>query len=119
MRNRYKTKAKRKSWRKLHFGLDLLTGKILCADLTLDDVGDSTALPGLLDQVDGAVSRFLADGAYDGAPTNDLLKTRFGDAVEIIIPPPKNAIPSPLSAHDPSYRDRHIAEIRARGRLAW
>lgn len=118
-RNKYKTKAKRKSWRKLHLGLDLLSGEIICADLTRDDVGDPTALPGLLDQVDGHVIRFLADGAYDGTPTSDLLKARFGDAVEIIIPPPKNAISSPQSAHAPSTRDRHIAEIRTHGRLAW
>ena len=116
---KHKTKVKRKSWRKLHLGLDLQSGEIICADLTLDDVGDPTALPGLLDQVDSPVSRFLADGAYDGALTNDLLKARFGKLVEIIIPPPKNAIPSPQSVHEPSLRDKHIAAIRDRGRMAW
>ena len=117
--DKFRTKAKRKSWRKLHLGLDLATGEIICADLTLDDVGDPTALPGLLDQVDAPASKFLADGAYDGAPTTDLLNALFGDAVEIIIPPPKNAIPSPQSAHDPSQRDHHIAAIQTHGRLAW
>lgn len=111
LREKRKTRARCKSWPKLHLGLDLLTGEIVCADLTLDDVGDPTALPGLLDQVDAPVTRFLADGAYDGAPITDLLKARFGDAVEVIIPPPKNAIPSPQSAHDPSLRDHHITEI--------
>lgn len=77
-----------------------MTGEVICADLTLEDVGGPTALPGLLDHVDAPVTRFLADGADDGAPTNDLLKARFGDAVEIIIPPPKNAIPSPQSMND-------------------
>ncbi len=60
-------------WRKLHLGLDLATGEIVCSDLTTDDVGDPTALPELLDQIDTDVSRFIADGAYDGAPTSDLL----------------------------------------------
>ena len=119
LQNKYKTKAKRKSWRKLHLGVDLLSGEIICSDLTTDDVGDPTALRGLLDQVDGPVTRFLADGAYDGLPTSDLLTARFGDAVEVIIPPPKNAIPSPKSTHDPTLRDRHIAEIHAHGRIAW
>ncbi len=119
LREKHKTKAKRRSWRKLHLGLDLLTGEIVCADLTLDNVGDSTALPGLLDQVDAPVSRFLADGAYDGAPTRNLLKARFGGVVEVIIPPPKNAIPSPQLVHDPSLRDRHIVAIQTHGRLAW
>jgi hypothetical protein len=117
--NKHKTKAKRRSWRKLHLGLDLLSGEIICSDLTLDNIGDPSALPGLLDQVDDTVIRFLADGAYDGSPTSDLLEARFGDAVEIIIPPPKNAVPSPQSMTDPTLRDRHIAEIHACGRLAW
>ena len=103
---KHETKAKRKSWRKLHLGLDLTTGEIICSDLTLDHVGDSTALPGLLDQFDGPVSRFLADGAYDGTPTRNLLTARFGDAVEVIIPPPKNAVLALKSRDDPSLRDQ-------------
>lgn len=57
---KHKTKRKRRPWRKLHLGLDLVSGEIVCSDLTKDDVGDPTALPGLLDQVDGPVDRFLA-----------------------------------------------------------
>ena len=117
--NKYETKAKRKSWRKLHLGLDLASGAIVCADLTLDDVGDPTALPGLLDQIEGPVSRFLADGAYDGTSTSKLLATHFGDALEIVIPPPRNAVFTPKSLDDPSPRDKHIFQIQAHGRLAW
>ena len=119
LQNKHKTKAKRKSWRKLHLGLDLTTGDIVCADLTKDDVGDPTALPDLFDQIDAPVSRFLADGAYDGDPTSDLLADRFGEAVEIIIPPPITAVPSPDAAHDPTPRDKRIAAIRDNGRMAW
>ncbi|SDX81558.1 Transposase DDE domain-containing protein [Ruegeria halocynthiae] len=82
---KHKTSRKRRSWRKLHLGLDLVSGEIVCSDLTKDDVGDSTALPVLLDQVDGPVSHFLAGGAYDGEqhliclpPGSDRrLRTRF------------------------------------------
>lgn len=119
LQRKHKTKATRKKWRKLHLGLNLATGEIICADLTLDNVGDATALPGLLDQINEPVSRFLADGAYDGAPTNALLKARFGEPVEIIIPPPRNAIQSPQSVSELSFRDQHIAEIQTRGRIAW
>jgi hypothetical protein len=52
LENKHNTKAKRRSWRKLHLGLDLVTGDIVCSDLTKDDVGDPTALPDLLDQID-------------------------------------------------------------------
>ena len=40
LQNKHKTTAKRKSWRKLHLGLDLATGEIVCSDLTTEDVGD-------------------------------------------------------------------------------
>ena len=88
----HKTNTKRKSWRKLHLGLDLVTGDIVCSELTTDDVGDTTALSDLLDQIDAEVSQLIADGAYDGDPTGDLLIERFGEAVKIVIPPPKNAV---------------------------
>jgi hypothetical protein len=117
--NKHETKPKRKSWRKLHLGLDLASGEVVCAELTLDDVGDPTALPGLLYQIDDPVSRFLADGAYDGVPTNELLAAHFGDGVEIVIPPPRNAVLTSKSPDDPSPRDKHISQIQAHGRLAW
>lgn len=66
MENRHNIWAKRKSWRKLHLGLDLVSGTILCGELTTDDIGDPTALPDLLEQIDSPVDWFLADGAYDG-----------------------------------------------------
>lgn len=119
LENKHKTKAKRKRWRKLHLGLNLVSGEIVCSDLTADDVGDPTALPGLLDQIGGPVEKFIADGAYDGTPTRDLLATRFGEIVEVIIPHPKTAVASPQSVLVPSVRDRHIAEIQTKGRMAW
>ena len=73
LEEKHKTKGKRRSWRKLHLGLDLVSGEIVCSELTTDEVGDPTALPDLLDQVDSPVDLFLADGAYDGEPTSDLL----------------------------------------------
>ncbi len=118
MQSKHKTKAKRKSWRKLHLGLDLVTGEIVCSDLTTDGVGDPTALPELLDQIDADVSRFMADGAYDGDPTSDLLVKLFGVNVEIIIPPPKTAVLSAKAAVNPTLRDQHISAIRSGGRMA-
>ena len=119
LEEKHKTKRERRSWRKLHLGLDLVSGEIVCSELTTDEVGDPTALPDLLDQVDSPVDLFLADGAYDGEPTSDLLVARFGSTIEVTIPPPKNAVPSPNAAQDPTVRDRHIAEIAARGRMGW
>lgn len=108
-----------KTWRKLHLGLDLVSGMIICADLTTDDIGDPTALPGLLDQISGPAIKFIADGAYDEAPTRNLLDTRFDANLEVIIPPPKTAVLSPQAGRNPSVRDRHIAQIQTCGRLNW
>ena len=119
LEEKHKTKGKRRSWRKLHLGLDLVSGEIVCSGLTMDDIGDPTALPGLLDQIDGPVETFLADGAYDGEPTVKALTDRFGPLIEVTIPPPKNAILSPDAAQNPNLRDRHITEIEAHGRMAW
>ena len=116
---KHKIKGIRRRWRKLHLGLDLASGAIVCSNLTHDDVGDSTALPELLDQLDAPVTGFLADGAYDGASTRDLLRERYGETLDVVIPPPKNAVTRPQSARDPTVRDRHIAEIRSNGRMAW
>jgi hypothetical protein len=46
--------------------------EIACCDQTADDVGDSTILPDLLDQIETTVAQFIADGAYDGAPIDPL-----------------------------------------------
>ena len=119
LEQKHKTKRKRRSWRKLHLGLDLVSGEIVCSDLTKDDVGDPTTLPDLLDQVDGPVDLFLADGAYDGEPTSDLLAARFGSTIEVTIPPPRNAILSPNAAQKQTARNCHIAEIAAHGRMVW
>lgn len=120
LESKHKTKARqRKVWRKLLLGLDLETGDIVCTDLTKYDVGDPTALSVILDQIDAPVIRFLADGAYDGTPTSNLLMQRFGETVEIIIPPPFTAVSGPQSRHDPTQRDKHIAAIRDKGRRAW
>ena len=116
---KHKTRGIRRRWRKLHLGLGLASGAIVCASLTDDDVGDSTALPGLLDQLDAPVTGFLADGAYDGASTRDLLRQRYGGdpgwgytaAKERSDPP---AIGAGSDRSGSPYRP-----IRSNGRMAW
>jgi hypothetical protein len=54
-----------------------------------------------------------------GEPISDLLTARFGSLIEVTIPPPKNALLSLNAAKDPTVRDRHIADVAARGRMAW
>ena len=65
------------------------------------------------------VTGFLADGAYDGASTRNLLRQRYGETLDVVIPPPKDAVIRLQSARDATVRDRHIAQIRSNGRMAW
>lgn len=55
----------RRSWRKLHIGMDADTGQIVAAMLTTKEVDDSSQAGPLLDQVAASVASFTADGAYD------------------------------------------------------
>ena len=67
-----------------------------------------------MNQIDGLVEMFIAEGAYDGEPTVKALTDRFGVLIEVTIPPSKNAMLSPDAAQNPSIRDQHIAKIKAR-----
>ncbi len=49
LQNKHKTKPTRRSWRKLHLGMDLNEGEIVCSDLAYENVGDPPVLPELLD----------------------------------------------------------------------
>ena len=55
----------RRSWRKLHLGIDADTGQIVAVSLTAKEVDDGAEVGALLDQVDSAVAAFTADGGYD------------------------------------------------------
>ena len=55
----------RRSWRKLHIGVDADTGQIIAAELTGNDVDDGSQVGPLLEQVGGPVASFTGDGAYD------------------------------------------------------
>jgi len=55
----------RRSWRKLHIGLDAGSGQIVAASLTAKEVDDGAEVGPLLDQITGAVASFTGDGGYD------------------------------------------------------
>src|SRR5687768_17794744 len=55
----------RRSWRKLHLGMDADTGQIVAAALTTPDVDDGSQAGPVLDQVAEPVVSFTGDCAYD------------------------------------------------------
>ncbi len=108
----------RRSWRKLHIGLDADTGRIVAAELTTNEVDDGFQVGPLLDQVAGAVASFTADGAYDTGPVSAAVAGRHPDAA-IIVPPRSTAMPSDTAQTNPTQRDRHLQGITNNGRASW
>jgi len=108
----------RRSWRKLHIGLDADTGQIVAAALTTKDVDDGAEVGPLLDQVPGPVSSFTADGAYDQEGVSAAVAERHPKAA-IIVPPRSTAVPSETAETAPTQRDRHLRSIAEHGRAAW
>jgi len=53
----------RRSWRKLHLGVDADTGRIVVSALTGHDADDGAQVDLLLGQVEGPVASFTGDGA--------------------------------------------------------
>jgi transposase len=99
----------------LHVGIDAVTHEIVASELTPDNVGDVSEMPALLDQIDAAVATMSADGAYDGEALYDAVAERHPEAV-VIIPPRTTAVPTESTT---TQRDRHIAVIKAHGRMGW
>ena len=108
----------RRSWRKLHIAVDADTGRIAAAMITTNDIADAAQVCPLLDQVDGPVASFTADGAYDQDGVYGEVMSRHPEA-SVIVSPRSNAVPSNTAQTVPTMRDRHLQTIAKRGRMAW
>jgi len=108
----------RRSWRKLHLGVDADTGQIVAAALTTHDVDDGSQVGPLLDQVDGPIASFTGDGAYDQDGVYTSVGERHPEAA-VIVPPRATAVPSQTAESAPTQRDRHLQHIADHGRMAW
>jgi hypothetical protein len=110
--------SRRRSWRKLHIGVDADTGRIVAAALTTNHVDDGSQVGPLLDQIDGPIASFTADGAYDQDGVYSEVAARHPDAA-VIVPPRSSAVPSETADTAPTSRDRHLQAIAERGRMSW
>ncbi len=108
----------RRSWRKLHIAVDADTGQIAAAALTTSDVDDASQVGALLDQVDGPIASFTADGAYDQDGVYGEVAARHPE-VSVIVPPRSSAVPSDTAQTTPTMRDRHLQIMTERGRMTW
>ena len=109
---------RRRSWRKMHLGMDADTGRIVAATLTDRDEDDASQVGPLLDQVADPVASVTADGAYDQEGVYADVAERHPDA-EVVVPPRSTAVPSESAETAPTQRDRHLQLIAEKGRMGW
>lgn len=80
--------SKRRTWRKLHIGINAATGEVVAAMASTNDLRDDALLGDLLSQVPGEIEQVSGDGIYDTAACYRLLKKRGARAA---IPPRRDA----------------------------
>jgi hypothetical protein len=110
--------GKRRTWRKLHIGVDAETGQIVAGVLTTADVHDSEVLTDLLERTEGHVETVGGDGAYDTRDNYEAISNRGAKA---LIPPRRGAR---IWRHGnrcgpPLPRDEILRDIRRHGRKKW
>jgi IS5 family transposase len=110
--------SKRRTWRKLHLGVDEASGEILAAVVSTNNLSDADALPDILDGIDGEIEQVSADGAYDQRKCYDAIRQHQAKAT---IPPRKGA---KIWRHGNSKSERHnrdenLRRIRKVGRKTW
>lgn len=110
--------GKRRTWRKLHLGVDEGSGEILAAVVTTNDVADCEVLPDLLEQIEHPIAQLSGDGGYDTFDCYDAIAQRGATAS---IPPRSNA---KIQQHGnrkapPHPRDENLRSIHQVGRKQW
>jgi hypothetical protein len=105
---------KNRDYRKLHLGVDELTGDIIACDLTSKSARDSTCVASLVAQIDRPIASARADAAYDANGVYEAINDHRADrSPRVLIPPRKDA---QLASESASARERN-RNIRARARL--
>lgn len=112
--------SKRRTWRKLHLGVNPEDGEIQAVLLTENSVSDDEAVEDLLAQIKPEIEKFAADGGYDKRKVYDGVNEHSPGA-EIVIPPRKNAR---IWKHGNTKaerlkRDENVRFIRQHGRKEW
>jgi len=110
--------SRRRSWRKLHIGLDAVSGEIVAVAVTRKDIDDAAMADALLDQVGDPMASFTADGGYDQDQVTQVVGERHPDAA-VVVPPRAGAVASASADTAPTQRDRHLRMIADRGQMAW
>jgi hypothetical protein len=109
---------KRRTWRKLHVGVNEATGEILAAVASTNNVSDDDAFADVIDGIDEEIEQVSGDGAYDKRKCYDKLATR---GAKPTIPPRKDAVRWEDEPDDPQGHPRNqvLERIDQVGRQQW
>ena len=112
----------RRTWRKLHLGVNEATGEIIAQTLTENSVDDAAQVTPLLEQIDAEVARLGGDGSYDKHKVfKALADPSHPGPIKPIIALRKGA---KIQQHGngkatPQARDEILRAIRHKGRKYW
>jgi IS5 family transposase len=106
--------SKRRTWRKMHLGVDEATGEIVAVVTTERDVGDCEVLPQVLAAIEDEIAQVSADGAYDTIGCHQAIAAR---QARVAIPPRENAVITDIGQWD--AREQAVRRIGEIGRPAW
>jgi hypothetical protein len=110
--------GRRRTWRKLHLGIDEATKEIVAVEVTGSRVHDSQPLPSLLEQIASPIGQVSGDGAYDTRACYEAVLQR--SAVPVFVPRRTARLGN---VTDPTgwraARNRILQQIEAHGRSAW
>jgi hypothetical protein len=110
--------SKRRTWRKLHLGINPVSQIIEASVVTTNDFKDNEVFEDLLDQVEANVNQVCGDGAYDSENCYQAIEQQGAQAT---LPPRQDA---KLKKHGnlkstPHQRDENLRTIRKIGRKEW
>jgi hypothetical protein len=110
--------SKRRTWPKLHLGVDEAMGEIVAAVASEASVTDDEVVPDLVEQVERPIRQVSADGAYDKRKCYETLETT---GATVTIPPRRDAKiwQHGNSEGEPWQRDENLRAIRRLGRKRW
>ena len=110
--------GRRRTWRKLHLGIDEATKEIVAVDLTESRVHDSQRVSSLPKQIPDPIGQVSGDGAYDTRAYYEAVLQH--GAAPTFVPrctAQPGAIPKPTGWR--AARNRILQQIEQQGRYAW
>lgn len=105
-------KGKRRSWKKLHIGVDPRSQEIVFWEITEKEAGDAQVAERLLSEIDDCLGTVYGDGAYDSGALRAAVHERGG---KTLIPPPQTATYKGATSGWERERDEVLALIAGLG----